>query len=317
MPEVYIPLLLCAFHDQLYVCYCKIDHEKIDLSKIDSSSIYLSFGEICGTGVDTEAAMTSLRKIPISLHCWQGDDVGGFENHGTGLTGGIAVTGNYPGKARNPDELRADLEKALALILQVAIESTCMLFMASLEARKSIAMRSNRSTFKTGSSGQNSVSSAWISIRRASHPKASDGFTSATPIEGYAISGSSIVLRRARSALRWGKHSALRQSRTSGSQMVTKIAPADRMSPRKRLSESLDKIFATPFNPKHHLDAVECKLFGIGSESYVVGSHEFYLGYAIKKQKLVCLDAGHFHPTESIADKITSTLLYVPRYFFT
>ncbi len=263
-------------------------------------------------GVDTEAVIASLAKIPISLHCWQGDDVGGFENLGTGLTGGIAVTGNYPGKARTPDELRSDLEKALSLI----------------PGRHRVNLHAFYGEFGDKKVDRNAIEPKhfqnWIDWAKQhklgmdfnptcfSHPKAADGFT----------------LSHADRGIRnfWIEHCiAAREigavmGKSLGSTTVTNVwipdgykdTPADRLSPRKRLADSLDKIFNKPLNPKHHLDAVECKLFGIGSESYVVGSHEFYMGYAVKNQKLLCLDAGHFHPTEGIADKITSVLMYVP-----
>ena len=281
-------------------------------SKSIKNAYALAKERYANLGVNTETALTALAKIPISLHCWQGDDVGGFEDHGTGLTGGIAVTGNYPGKAKNPDELRADLEKALACI----------------PGRHRINLHAFYGEFGGKKVERNEIEPKhfqnWIDWAKQlklgmdfnptcfSHPKASDGFT---------LSHTDRGIRNF-----WIEHCIA--SREIGAVMgkaldsptVTNVwipdgykdMPVDRMSPRKRLTESLDKIFATPISPKVNLDAVECKLFGIGSESYVVGSHEFYLGYAIKNQKLLCLDAGHFHPTEGIADKITSTLLYVP-----
>jgi L-rhamnose isomerase len=263
-------------------------------------------------GVNTDTALTALAKVPISLHCWQGDDVGGFENHGTGLTGGIAVTGNYPGKARNPDELRADLEKALACI----------------PGRHRINLHAFYGEFGGKKVDRNEIEPKhfqnWIDWAKQlklgmdfnptcfSHPKASDGFTLSHTDRGIRNFWIEHCIASREIGAAMGK--------ALGSPTVTNIwipdgykdMPVDRMSPRKRLTESLDKIFAEAISPKVNLDAVECKLFGIGSESYVVGSHEFYLGYAIKHQKLLCLDAGHFHPTEGIADKITSTLLYVP-----
>jgi L-rhamnose isomerase len=263
-------------------------------------------------GVNTDTALTALAKIPISLHCWQGDDVGGFENHGTGLTGGIAVTGNYPGKARNPDELRADFEKALACI----------------PGRHRINLHAFYGEFGGKKVDRNEIEPKhfqnWIDWAKQlklgmdfnptcfSHPKASDGFTLSHADRGIRNFWIEHCIASREIGAAMGK--------ALGSPTVTNVwipdgykdTPVDRMSPRKRLTESLDKIFAKPISPKVNLDAVECKLFGIGSESYVVGSHEFYLGYAIKNQKLLCLDAGHFHPTEGIADKITSTLLYVP-----
>lgn len=263
-------------------------------------------------GVDTDAAMAKLAGIPISLHCWQGDDVGGFEYSGEGLSGGIAVTGNYPGKARTPDELRADLDKALSLI-PGKHRLNLHAFYGEFGGKKVDRNEILPEHFKT-----------WIDWAKSNgmgmdfnptcfaHPMAADGFTLSHPKKSVRDF--------------WVEHCiASREIGTAmgkalGSPTVTnfwipdgyKDTPVDRLAPRQRLSESLDRVFTKSIEPQFHLDAVECKLFGIGSESYVVGSHEFYMGYAIKNQKLLCLDAGHFHPTEGIADKLTSVLMYVP-----
>lgn len=262
-------------------------------------------------GVDTERGLETLRTIPISLHCWQGDDVGGFEND-LGLTGGgIQATGNYPGKARNADELRADLDKAYSLIPGKHRFNLHAIY-AEMGSRKIERDRLGPEHF-----------SAWIDWAKThgrgmdfngsffSHPKADDGFTLASRDDG---------IRRF-----WVDHGiACRKigekfGRELGTPCITNVwipdgykdLPADRKTPREILKKSLDEIFAEPLDPRFHLDAVECKLFGIGSESYVVGSHEFYLGYAIENKKLLCLDSGHFHPTESIADKISSVLTWL------
>jgi L-rhamnose isomerase len=263
-------------------------------------------------GVDTEAALARLAEIPISLHCWQGDDVGGFESTGEGLSGGIAVTGNHPGKARTPDELRADLEMALSLI----------------PGKQRLNLHASYGEFGGKRVPRNELQfehfSNWLGWAKTNrlgidfnptcfaHPLAADGFTLSHPDP----------------AIRefWIEHCMA--CREIGAQMgealssptVTNLwipdgykdTPVDRVAPRQRLSDALDRIFSKPLNPAFHLDAVESKLFGIGSESYVVGSHEFYLGYAIKNQKLLCLDAGHFHPTETLADKLGTVLMYVP-----
>jgi L-rhamnose isomerase len=276
-------------------------------------------------GVNTERALATLAKIPVSLHCWQGDDVGGFEklknktlSHmrqsfvGPELSGGLAVTGNYPGKARTPEELRADLEKALSLI----------------PGRHRLNLHAMYGEFGGKKVDRDQIGPAhfqnWIAWAKAnelgldfnptcfSHPKAADGFT---------------LSHRDRSIRQfWIEHCI--RSREIGATMgkalgtpcVTNVwipdgfkdTPADRATPRARLADSLDAIFQKPLSPKHHLDAVEGKLFGIGAESCTVGSHEFYLGYAITRKKLLCLDAGHFHPTETIADKISSVLQFLP-----
>jgi L-rhamnose isomerase len=259
-------------------------------------------------GVDTDAALRRLARIPISLHCWQGDDVGGFENTGTGLTGGIQATGNYPGKARTVDELRADVDKALSLI-----PGKHRLNLHALYAETG-GVRVERNELEP-KHFKNWI--AWAKSKGLgldfnpsffSHPKSADGFTLSHQDKGirqFWIEHG-IACRKIGAAM----------GQALGTPCVTNVwipdgykdTPVDRKAPRERLSESLDAIFAKPTNPKHNLDAVEPKLFGIGSESYVVGSHEFYLGYAVRKQKLLCLDAGHYHPTEGIADKISSVL---------
>jgi L-rhamnose isomerase len=264
-------------------------------------------------GVSTERALDVLRTVPISLHCWQGDDVGGFEND-LGLTGGgIQATGNYPGKARNADELRADLETAFRLI-----PGRHRLNLHAIYAETGGA-RVDRDRLAP------EHFAAWIDWARErrlgldfngtffSHPKAADGFTLSHRDAGvrrfWVEHG--IACRRIGAAM----------GRALGSPCVTNVwipdgskdTPIDRKGPRERLRQSLDEVFAEPLDPAHHLDAVEGKLFGLGSESYVVGSHEFYLGYALQNRKLLCLDMGHFHPTEGIADKISAVLLYLDR----
>jgi L-rhamnose isomerase len=262
-------------------------------------------------GVDTDAALKRLSTIAISLHCWQGDDVGGFESAGEELGGGLAVTGNYPGKARTPDELRADLDQALALI-PGSHRLNLHAFYGEFGGKRVDRNEIRPEHFQRWID--------WAKSRRIgmdfnptffSHPKAADGFT----------------LASADRATRqfWVEHGILcRQigaaiGKALGSPCVTNVwipdgykdTPIDRRGPRERLAQSLDAIFAEPLDPQHNLDAVESKLFGIGSESYVVGSHEFYLGYAVKHGKLLCLDAGHFHPTETISDKLSAVLAWL------
>ncbi|HEX4142228.1 MAG TPA: L-rhamnose isomerase [Pirellulales bacterium] len=262
-------------------------------------------------GVDAQRALTVLRQIPISLHCWQTDDVGGFENT-LGATGGIQATGNYPGKARTADEVRQDLDQVTRL----------------LPGRHRLALHAIYGETEGRKVPRDEVApeqfSRWIDWARRSemgldfnptffsHANAADGFTLAHRDEG---------IRKF-----WVRHGiACRKigeafGRALGTPCVTNVwipdgykdTPADRQTPRERLRKSLDEIFAERIDPKYHLDAVESKLFGIGSESYVVGSHEFYLGYSVQKGVLLTLDAGHYHPTEGIADKISSVLLYVP-----
>jgi L-rhamnose isomerase len=281
-------------------------------SKSTTAAYRLAHERYASLGVDVDRALKTLAKIPISIHCWQGDDVGGFENLGSAIGGGLAVTGNHPGKARTPDELRSDLEKALSLV----------------PGRHRLNLHAMYGEFGGKKVDRNEIEVAhfknWIAWAKSNgigldfnptcfaHPKVADGFTLSHRDKG---------IRQF-----WIEH--CRRSREIGAAMghalgtpcVTNVwvpdgfkdTPADRQAPRKRLAAALDEVFKKPLPAKHNLDAIEGKLFGIGAESCTVGSHEFYLGYAITRRKLLCLDAGHFHPTESIADKISSVLLYLP-----
>jgi L-rhamnose isomerase len=267
--------------------------------------------QYAAVGVDAAAVIERLSRISISLHCWQGDDVGGFENTGSELGGGLAVTGNYPGKARTADELRADIEQALSLIPG----------RHRLNLHASYAETGGRRIDREALQPEHFA--RWVDWARSqkigldfnptffAHPKAADGFTLAhrdEAIRKFWIDHG-IACRRIGAA--FGK--------ALGSACVTNVwipdgykdLPADRKSPRERLARSLDEIFAEPLDRAHNLDAVEAKLFGIGSESYVVGSHEFYLGYAISRKKLLCLDTGHFHPTEVVSDKISAVMQWL------
>ncbi|WOO41732.1 L-rhamnose isomerase [Rubellicoccus peritrichatus] len=263
-------------------------------------------------GVDTEEALKKLSATPISLHCWQGDDVGGFESPDSSLGGGLAVTGNYPGKARSIDELRLDLEKVLSLI----------------PGNHRLNLHAIYGDFSRGKVDRDAISieqfQGWIDWCSANnlgldfnpscfgHEKAEDGLTLSSPDAGIR----DFWIAHCQASRKIGAE----MGKQLGSPCVTNVwipdgmkdLPADRLGPRERLAASLDKVFEESLDPAHNLDAVESKLFGIGSESYVVGSHEFYMGYATTRQKVLCLDAGHFHPTESVADKISSALLYVP-----
>jgi L-rhamnose isomerase len=265
------------------------------------------------SGVDTEAAISTLDRIPVSLHCWQGDDVAGFENRAEdGAGNGCLATGNYPGKARNPDELRADLEFVASLIpgpLRLNLHASYASDGHPLPDRDALSIANF---------------SSWVDWAKQrgwgidfnptcfSHPLAADGFTLAHPdpaVRDFWIAHC-IACREIGAAI----------GEKLGNPVLNNIwipdgykdTPADRMGPRRRLMESLDRVFAPEISRKWNLDTVEAKLFGIGVESYTVGSHEFYLGYTASRKVGLCLDAGHFHPTESVADKISSALLYVP-----
>ena len=260
-------------------------------------------------GVDTEKAMEALGKISISLHCWQADDVTGFENQGGSLTGGIQVTGNYPGRARNIDELRADILEAASLI----------------PGRHRLNLHEIYGDFGGKKVDRNEVTpehfASWMQWAKEhdmkldfnstsfSHPKSGD-LTLANPDKGIRDF--------------WIEHT--KRCRTISEEMGkvqgdpcimnlwihdgSKEVPANRLKYRQILKNSLDEIFSTPYS--HMKDCIEAKLFGIGLESYTVGSYDFYLGYGAKYGKIVTLDTGHFHLTESIADKISSMLLFTP-----
>ncbi|MGD8786539.1 MAG: L-rhamnose isomerase, partial [Phycisphaerales bacterium] len=280
------------------------DSKKIEKAYDAARQLYAELG------VDTEKALEQLSSIAISLHCWQGDDVGGFES-AEGLSGGgIMATGAYPGKARTADELRSDLDKALSLT-----PGKHRLNLHAMYAETGGKVERNELTAEHLAS--------WIDWAKAngmgmdfngtffSHPKAESGFTLSNADEG---------IRKF-----WVEHGiacrkiGVEMGKQLGTACVTNLwipdgykdIPVDRKRPRERLKKSLDEIFAEKMNKSHLLDAVESKLFGIGSESYVVGSHEFYLSYAIENKTLLCLDTGHFHPTEVVSDKISSVLTFL------
>ncbi len=264
-------------------------------------------------GVDTSKAIEALLKTPISLHCWQGDDVVGFEDPNRALSGGIMATGNYPGKARTAAELRSDLDLAYKLL-----PGNHRLNLHAIYGDSDKPLDRNE--------WQPRHFDRWIEWAKEndhgidfnptffSHPMADSGFTLASLDDGVR----DFWIEHGINSRKIGAHIG----RSLGSPCVTnfwipdgyKDTPADRARHRQILIESLDTIFeADVANAEFNLDAVECKLFGLGSESYVVGSHEFYMGYATSRQKILCLDAGHFHPTEVISDKISAVMPYVPR----
>lgn len=262
-------------------------------------------------GVDVAAALTALEQISISLHCWQGDDIHGFENHAHELGGGLAVTGNYPGRARDVDELRSDLEMALRLI----------------PGNHRLNLHASYGQFGGGSVDRDAIGiehfKGWIQWAKTQELGLDFNptyFAHRLAADGNTLTHTDPVVRKF-----WIAHGqacrriAAAMGQAQGSPCICNVwipdgckeTPIDRNAPRMRLRESLDELFAETLDVMHVRDSVECKLFGLGSESYVVGSHEFYLGYAMARGKLLCLDAGHFHPTEVISDKISSTLMWV------
>ena len=278
-----------------------------------SSNYELAKEQYATVGVDTDTALERLATIPISVHCWQGDDVAGFEGD-SGITGGgIMATGNYPGRARTIEELRSDLETVYSVVPgkhRLNLHASYLDHGGQKVERTDIEEKHFQSWVDWAKTQEIGLD---FNPTYFSHPLANDGFTLAHPDKHIRDF--------------WIEHGKrCRQigaffGRELNNPCVTNIwipdglkdTPADRRGPRELLMESLDATLAESLDPTHNLDAVECKLFGLGSESYVVGSHEFYMGYAVKNQTVLCLDAGHFHPTESIADKISSVMFYVPR----
>lgn len=282
------------------------------MTKLIEQAFELAKQRYADIGVDVEQAMARLDSVPVSMHCWQGDDVRGFENPQGALTGGIQATGNYPGKARNATELRADLEKALSLIPgpkrlnlhAIYLESETPVDRDAIEPKHFANWVEWAKQQKLGLDFNPSC---------FSHPLSADGFT----------------LSHADKAIRqfWIDHckASRRVSAYFGEQLGTpsvmniwvpdgmKDLTVDRLAPRQRLLSALDEVIPEKLSPQHHIDAVESKLFGIGAESYTVGSNEFFMGYATSRQTALTLDAGHFHPTEVISDKISTAMLYVPR----
>ena len=265
-------------------------------------------------GVDVNKAMDAAAAIPVSVHCWQGDDVTGFEKGAGGADGGIAVTGNYPGRARTPDELRSDFEKAVSLTPGVSRINLHACYAEPVSGRSQDRDSISADNFRN-----------WIDWAQSKgfgidfnptffgHPKASDGcpLTNRDPaIRDFWVEHG----RRCREI-------SAEIGRLTGSSVLdnfwtpdgSKDTPADKAAPRARLADSLDRIFSfKKYDRSVTVDSVESKLFGVGCESYTAGSHEFYMGYALSRNLIICLDAGHFHPTEVISDKISSVLQFFP-----
>ncbi len=262
-------------------------------------------------GVDTEKALEELSKVKISLHCWQGDDIQGFVSDSS-LSGGIQVTGNYPGKARNINELQQDIEKVLSLLPGS--------FKLNLHAIYVSNPLGNRDIDEIKPSDYE----GWVEFAKKnhlgldfnptcfSHPMFKDNFTLSSPDKEVR----DFWIKHCKASLKVGEYFG----KELNEKCVTNIwipdgmkdNPYSHLEARKRLTDSLDEILSTDYDKDHEIVAVESKFFGIGAESYTVGSNEFYLGYAIKHQIADTLDAGHFHPSEYISDKISSVLLYTP-----
>lgn len=260
-------------------------------------------------GVDTDAALLALKDIPVSMHCWQGDDVVGFDGGGQ-LSGGIQTTGNYPGKARNPQELMADIDKALSLI----------------PGKHRINLHASYAILEEGEFADRDQLeprhfAAWVEFAKErglgidfnptyfSHPKAEAATLSSEEEEIRQF-----WIRHGQASVRIAEYIATELGNPCTLNIWIpdgfKDIPADRTAPRARLKDSLDQILSIGYDKSKVLVAVESKVFGIGMESCTVGSHEFYMNYAAKNDILCLLDNGHYHPTEMVSDKISSMLLF-------
>jgi len=263
-------------------------------------------------GVDVRKALEQLDKLSISLHCWQADDVAGFEKSDGELTGGIQATGNYPGKAKTMAELRADIDEA----------------MSQIPGQHRVNIHAFYGDFGGESVDRNQIEpkhfQSWINWAKEkgykldfnctcfSHEKSADGFTLSHRDQAIREFWIDHVIRSRKIAEEMGRQLGSKCIHNIWIPDGSKDITVDRLLYRKNLKNSLDKIFEYKTNDEHMLDSIECKLFGIGSESYVVGSHEFYMGYGVANNKMITLDSGHFHPTEVISDKISSLLLFAP-----
>lgn len=260
-------------------------------------------------GVDTEKVLNQMQDFHLSLHCWQADDVAGFEVQAGQLGGGIQATGNYPGKARNIDELRADILKAKSMIPgthRLNLHEIYGDFKGKVVDRDEVDITHFQSWIDWGKENDMKLD---FNTTCFGHPK-SGNLSLSNPDKGIRDF--------------WIEHSkrcraiAEEMGKAQGDPCImnvwvhdgSKDITVNRMKYRKLLKDSLDEIFATEY--KHMKDSIESKVFGIGLESYTVGSNEFYLGYGVKNNKMVTLDTGHFHPTESVADKVSAMLLYLP-----
>ncbi len=260
-------------------------------------------------GVDTDAVLEKMQDIKISMHCWQGDDVKGFLTPDGELTGGIMATGNFPGAARTPEELRQDLERAYSLIPG---KHKLNLHAIYLDTEEAVDL--NESEPKHFEKWVEWAKKEEIGLdfnpTFFSHLMMKDGFTLAHPdkeVREYWIEHGK---RSRKIAEYFGKETGQTCINNFWVPDGMKDNPIDRFTPRKRLMESLDEIFTEELDEGYVQDAVESKLFGLGAEAYTVGSHEFYMGYGLTRDKLVCLDAGHFHPTEVISNKLSSLALF-------
>jgi len=260
-------------------------------------------------GVDAEKALARLQAISLSLHCWQGDDVGGFEKRAEGLAGsGLQVTGGAPGKARDVDELRADMAQAFALIPgrhRVNLHAMYGEFGGKAVDRDAMEPGHFRGWEEWARRLGLKID---FNATLFAHPKAASGYTLSSRENGTRKFWVDHVKCCRKIAASIGREQQAPCLHNLWIPDGSKDVPTDRWGARAALLKSLEEIFEIEYSPQQMKDSLESKLFGIGSESFVVGSHEFYLGYALTRKKIICLDLGHFHPTESVADKLSAIL---------
>jgi L-rhamnose isomerase len=264
-------------------------------------------------GVDVEAALEKLKTVPLSIHCWQGDDIGGFEVQQNELSGGIDVTGNYPGKATTPEELRSDLEMALRLIPgkhRINLHAIYAETDGQHVERNEIKPEHFRNWVEWAKQHDLGLD---FNPTIFSHSKAADGLTLAHPDEEIRQFWIEHCIASRRIGEYFGKELGTPSLTNIWIPDGYKDVPSDRLTPRKRLKNSLDQVFAVEIDEKYNIDALESKLFGIGSESYVVGSHEFYMGYALTRGKYLLMDTGHYHPTEMVSNKISGMQVFTDK----
>jgi len=263
-------------------------------------------------GVDTEGALKKMKELTISLHCWQTDDVGGFETPDATLSGGgIQTTGNYPGKAKSVADVRQDLEKVMSLLpgkQRVNLHAIYGEFGGEMVDRDQIELKHFQ---------------GWIDWCKAqgigmdfngtffAHPKAAEGFTLSSKNEEIRQFWVEHLKRCRAISAEVGKQLGTPCVHNTWVPDGSKDTPIDRNGYRTLLQKSLDEGLATKYPKEYMKDAVESKTFGIGLESMTVGSNEFYVGYAVKNNILMCIDNGHYHPTEIAGDKISSVLQYI------
>jgi L-rhamnose isomerase len=281
--------------------------KKADIQK----SYELAREQYASLGVDTDKVIEEMDKVVISLHCWQTDDVGGFEKADSVLGGGgIQATGNFPGKARNIGQMRADLDKVMSL----------------LPGKQRLSLHAIYGEFGGKDVDRNQIETkhfqGWIDWAKQreigldfnctcfSHPLANDGLTLSSKDEKIRSFWVEHTKRCRAIAAEMGRQLGTPSVHNIWIPDGSKDVPVDRFTLRKQLKKSLDEIFAVKYPKEYIKDSVESKLFGIGSEAMVVGSHDFYIGYAIKNNIMITLDNGHFHPTEQVGDKISSILLF-------